>query len=85
MEKKLSANINWSQTHFIDKPERRKGSARRKINCFIANDKRGTIACRRKERQREIERKIMLSKITFHPLYPSKILEKVNYNITQKV
>lgn len=69
MEKNEHVDFNWSRTHYIEKPEGRKKLDRRKTNCFIAYDKRSGIACRRKERQREIERRIAFSKVTFHPEY----------------
>jgi hypothetical protein len=59
----------WSRTHFIEKTEERKQLDRRKTNCLITDDRRSGIACRRRERQREIERRIAFSKITFHPEY----------------
>ena len=52
-----SADLTWSRSHFIEKRERRKVSDRRKYNCFIVNDKRSGIACRRREKQRQFERR----------------------------
>ena len=52
-----SAGLMSRRTHFIEKPEGREVSDRRKYNCFIANDKRSGIACRRREKQRELERR----------------------------
>ena len=69
MGKNKSANPVWSRTHYIKKPEEREVLERRRNNCFIANDKRSGIACRRKERQREAERRMALSKVTFYPEY----------------
>ena len=69
MTKDKSAGLVWSRTHFMEQPEERKNLDRRKVNCFVADDKRNGIACRRKERQREIERKIAHSKVTFYPDY----------------
>ena len=66
MGKNKSANPVWSRTHYIKKPEEREVLERRDTHCFIANDRRSGIACRRKEKQREIERKIALSKIIFY-------------------
>jgi len=59
----------WGRTHFIEILENRKVIDRRKSNCFIYNDRRSGIACRRKERQRRIDRKVAFSKITFYPEY----------------
>ena len=61
--------VPWSRTHFIDKPEKRNEPDRRKNNLYIASDKRSGIACRRKEMQREMERKIAARKTTFYPNY----------------
>ena len=66
MGKDESADLTRSRTHFIEKPEEREVLERRDTHCFIANDRRSGIACRRKEKQREIERKIALSKIIFY-------------------
>ena len=61
--------IVWARTHFQDGPEQRLGEDRRKVNCFISQDRRSGIFCRRRERVREIERRIALSKVTFYPDY----------------
>ena len=61
MENKSSFQKKWSKTHFIDLPDRRNGSDRRVINCFLNNDKRSGIACRRKKRQLEIQRRTELN------------------------
>ena len=45
------------------------GDDRRKEHCFIANDRRSGIACRRKQKQSEMERRIALKKVTFLPDY----------------
>ena len=37
--------------------------------CFIEKDRRCGLACRRKERQREMERQIALRKVRFYPEY----------------
>jgi hypothetical protein len=50
-------------------PEKREGDDRRKNYCFIDNDRRSGIACRRQEKQRELERRIALKKVTFYPDY----------------
>jgi hypothetical protein len=64
-----SDNYAWSRTHFLDKPEERNRDERRKLSTFIADDRRSGIACRRKERQREIDKKVAFSKVTFYPNY----------------
>jgi hypothetical protein len=69
MGKDKFRDYDWSRTHYIKKPEERKTLDRRKSNCFIAIDQRSGIACRRRERQRRIERKIAYSKVTFYPEY----------------
>jgi hypothetical protein len=61
--------VLWSRTHFIDRPEKRNGPDRRTKHCFLANDRRGGVACRRKEAQREMERKIALKKTVFYTGY----------------
>ena len=61
--------VRWSKTHFIDKPEKRNEPDRRKNNCYLSTDRRSGIACRRKEMQREMERKIAAMKTTFYPDY----------------
>ncbi len=58
-----------SKTHFLVKPEKRNEPDRRKNNWYIANDERSGIACRRKEMQREMERKIALRKTIFYTGY----------------
>ena len=60
-------DVSWSRTHYIDKPEKRSEPDRRRHNCFLANDRRSGIACRRKEMQREMERKVAASKTIFYP------------------
>jgi hypothetical protein len=57
------------RTHFIAGPEKREGDDRRKINCYISKDRRSGIACRRRERQREIEFRVAASKVRFYPEY----------------
>jgi len=57
------------RTQYIDPPEKRASNDRRKVGCFIEKDRRCGIACRRKERQREMERKIALRKVRFYPEY----------------
>ena len=69
MELNLKYNPAWERTHYKDRPEQRLGEDRRKVNCFIAKDRRSGIDCRRRERVRQIERRIMLSKVTFYPDY----------------
>ena len=44
-----------ARTHFIAGPEKRAGADRRKITCYILKDSRCGIACRRRERQHEME------------------------------
>jgi len=61
--------VPWSRTHFIDEPEKRNEPDRRKNHWYIASDKRSGIACRRKEMQREMERKIAVRKTIFYPSY----------------
>jgi len=56
-----------ARTHFIAGPEKREGSDRRKINCYISRDRRSGIACRRRERQREIEFRMAVRKVRFYP------------------
>ena len=56
-----------SRTHFIAGPEKREGDDRRKINCYILKDRRSGVACRRRERQREIEFRIAVRKVRFYP------------------
>jgi len=64
-----STDIAWSRTHFMDKPEQRLSDDRRRAYCFVGNDRRSGIACRRKEKQREIERRIAYAKVKFYPEY----------------
>ena len=58
-------SVSWSRTHFIVKPEKRNEPDRRINNCFLAIDRRSGIACRRREMQREMERKIAAKKNHF--------------------
>jgi len=58
-----------SRTHFISGPEKRGGDDRRKINCYIFHDRRSEVACRRRERQREIEFRVAARKVRFYPEY----------------
>ena len=53
MEKENSEELSKSRTHFIDTPNKRRGPDRRKYHCFIENDRRSGIACRRREAQRK--------------------------------
>ena len=62
-------DLSWERTHFLDRPEKRVGEDRRKVHCFIAKDRRSGIDCRRRERMREMERRALLSKVTFYPDY----------------
>jgi len=64
-----SGTINWERTHYQDQPEQRLGKDRRTANCFIREDRRSGIGCRRKEKIREMERRVALSKVTFYPDY----------------
>ena len=61
--------VPWSRTHFIDEPEKRNEPDRRKNHWYIARDKRSGIACRRKEMQRDMERKVAVAKTIFYPTY----------------
>ena len=61
--------VPWSRTHFMDKPDKRIEPDRRKQNCFLADDRRSGIACRRKEMRRKMERKIAAMKTIFYPNY----------------
>ena len=73
MEHIRNAGPAWERTHYLERPEKRLGEDRRKVNCFIEKDRRSGIDCRRRERLRQIERRIMLSKVTFYPdYYPVK-------------
>ena len=58
MEKDNSGEQTTSRTHFIDKPKKRRGPDRRKHHCFVENDRRSGIACRRREAQRIKEKRI---------------------------
>ncbi len=58
-----------SRTHFMAGPEKREGDDRRKTNCYILKDRRSGIACRRRERQREIEFRVAARKVRFYPEY----------------
>ncbi len=58
MEKDDSGKQTWSRTHFIDKPNEKRGPDRRKHHCFVEHDRRSGIACRRREAQRKKEEKI---------------------------
>ena len=69
MEPNWNAGLAWERTHFKDGPEKRVGEDRRRVHCFIEKDRRSGIDCRRRERLRQIERRIMLSKVTFYPDY----------------
>ena len=69
MKREAAQGLAWSRTHIEDAPDNRMGADRRKGNCFIAKDRRSGIACRRKERQREMERRLALAKVTFYPEY----------------
>ena len=69
MENKRNADLSWERTHYQDGPEQRLVDDRRQSNCFIAKDRRSGIVCRRRERMREMERRMMLSKVTFYPDY----------------
>jgi hypothetical protein len=69
MKPNRNADLSWERTHFLDRPEKRVGEDRRKVNCFIDKDRRSGIHCRRRERVREIERRMLLSKVTFYPDY----------------
>ncbi len=57
------------RTQYIDPPEKRDSDDRRKVSCFIENDRRSGIACRRLEQQREMERRIAFRKVRFYPEY----------------
>ena len=57
------------RTQYIDPPEKRVPDDRRKVSCFIENDRRSGIACRRMEQQREMERRIAFRKVRFYPEY----------------
>ena len=69
MAKNESGTINWERTHYQDQPEQRLGKDRRTANCFISEDRRSGIGCRRKEKIREMERRVALSKVTFYQDY----------------
>jgi hypothetical protein len=62
-------HLKWQRTHFMLEAEKRNRDDRREANCFIAQDRRSGIACRRMEKQREMERRIALSRVTFYPEY----------------
>ena len=66
MDSEQTKWVKWSRTHYMETPEQREGDDRRKIQCFIDNDRRSGIACRRKEKQLEMERRIALKKVTFY-------------------
>ena len=57
------------RTQYMDPPEKRESNDRRKVSCFIEKDRRCGIACRRKEQQREMERRIAIKKVRFYPEY----------------
>lgn len=67
MQSEETVQLEWSRTHYMVTPEQRHGEDRRKIQCFIANDRRCGVACRRLEKQRETERRIAMKKVTFYP------------------
>lgn len=69
MTNNRNATLAWERTHYQDQPEQRLGKDRRRANCFIREDRRSGIGCRRKEKIREMERRLALSKITFYPDY----------------
>ncbi len=56
-----------SRTHFIKGPEKREGEDRRKVNCFISKDRRSGVACRRRERQLEMEFRLAARMVHFYP------------------
>jgi hypothetical protein len=62
-------NLKWERTHFKVLPEKRDTDDRRHVNCFLENDRRSGIGCRRKLKQIEKERKLAFSKVIFHPEY----------------
>ena len=57
------------RTQYMDPPEKRESNDRRTVSCFIEKDRRSGIACRRKEQQREMERRIAMRKVRFYPEY----------------
>jgi hypothetical protein len=59
----------WDRTHFKVVPDKRLNIDRRKMNCFIENDRRSGVGCRRKVKQIKKDRQQALSKVTFHPEY----------------
>lgn len=61
--------LKREKTHFAVKPENRRGRDRRKVNCFIQNDRRSGVACRRKAKQLEKDRQRAVSQTVFHPEY----------------
>lgn len=67
-ENETSDQVRY-RTQYIDRPEKRESSDRRKVSCFIEKDRRGGIACRRMEQQREMERRIAFRKVRFYPEY----------------
>jgi hypothetical protein len=69
MKHDLKTDLIWERTHFKDRPDQRLGEDRRKLNCLIGKDRRSGIGCRRRERLRQLERRILLSKVTFYPDY----------------
>lgn len=69
MQEKSGSDAARSRTQFIDTPENRDGDDRRKDHCYLANDRRSGLACRRREKQRELERKIAASRVIFYPSY----------------
>jgi len=69
MKHDINTNLAWERTHFKDQPEKRFGEDRRKLSCFIGNDRRSGVGCRRKEKMREIARRMALSKVKFYPDY----------------
>ena len=69
MTNNQNVTLAWERTHYQDQPEQRLGRDRRRANCFIGEDRRSGIGCRRKEKIREMERRLALSKITFYPDY----------------
>jgi len=69
MDTSKSATGVRSRTHFIAGPDKREREDRRRINCYILNDRRSGLACRRRERQRNIEFRMAVRKVRFYPEY----------------
>jgi hypothetical protein len=69
MAENESQNQIRYRNQFMDPPDKRDYNDRRSVSCFIENDRRCGIACRRKEKQRKMERRIAIGKVRFYPEY----------------